>query len=77
MIETDYVWAAPVKAPAAEDRSALSIAFPFGYIIPTYPSIKTQMRRLYPEERGPLADVPGTGPAPALMRVDEWYKVRG
>lgn len=39
MIETDYVWMKPVAAPQAES-SALSIAFPFGYITPQAPAIE-------------------------------------
>lgn len=75
MTETDYVMIKPVHAPPAQDTSQLSIAFPFGYIVPTYPTIVHIMRRWYPESRGPLTDIPGSGPAPALMRVEEWKKV--
>lgn len=75
MIETDYVWMKPLQAPPAEDASAASVAFPFGYIDPRYPVIEGVMRKMYPVEKGPLGDVPGSGPAPVLMRVDEWIKV--
>lgn len=34
------------------------------------------MRRMYPAARGPLSAVPASGPAPALMRFDEWATVR-
>jgi len=34
------------------------------------------MRKMYPAALGPLADVPASGPAPALMRYHEWAKVR-
>ena len=34
------------------------------------------MRKMYPAARGPLSDVPASGPAPALMRFDEWAMVR-
>ena len=74
MIETDYVWMKPLQAPAAEDTSAASLGFPFGYISPQAPNIEGVMRKMYPVEKGPLSDVPGSGPAPALMRVDEWIK---
>eukprot|EP00887_Chlorella_sp_A99_P004360 scaffold15.g4360.t1 len=74
MIETDYVWVKPLAAPPAES-SETSIAFPFAYIQPTYPTIHDVMRKLYPEDKGPLTDIPNTGPAPALMRVDEWMQV--
>ena len=75
MIETDYVWMKPLQAPPAEDASAASLGFPFGYIIPQEPSIEGVMRKMYPAEKGPLSDVPGSGPAPVLMRVHEWIKV--
>ena len=75
MIETDYVWLKPVAAPLAES-SALSQAFPFGYIQPTAMGISHVMRKMYPEEKGPLTDVPNSGPAPVLMRWQELFKVR-
>jgi hydroxyproline O-arabinosyltransferase len=75
MAETDYVMVGPVHAPLAEDPTAPSVAFPFGYIVPTYPTIEGVMRKYFPPERGSLELVPGSGPAPALMRVDEWLKV--
>ena len=75
MIETDYVWMKPLQAPPAEDKSAASLAFPFGYIDPQFPAIQGVMRKMYPVEKGPLSDVPGSGPAPVLMRVHEWMKV--
>ena len=76
MIETDYVWMKPLQAPLAEDTSAASLGFPFGYISPQAPNIEGVMRKMYPVEKGPLSDVPGSGPAPALMRIDEWIKVQ-
>jgi hypothetical protein len=42
---------------------------------PTYPTIEKIMRRYFPAARGPLAAIPRTGPAPALMRVSEWQRV--
>jgi hypothetical protein len=74
MIETDYVWLKPVAAPLAES-SELSQAFPFGYIQPTASGIKHVMRKMYPESKGPLSDVPNSGPAPVLMRWQELFKV--
>ena len=75
MIETDYVWMKPLQAPPAEDPSAASLGFPFGYISPQAPNIEGVMRKMYPVDKGPLSDVPGSGPAPALMRINEWIKV--
>ena len=75
MIETDYVWMKPLQAPQAEDISSASLAFPFGYINPQHPNIEGVMRKMYPAEKGPLSDVPGSGPAPVMMRLADWLKV--
>ena len=75
MIETDYVWMKPPVAPAAEG-SAHSLGFPFGYIQPTSPGIESVLRKMFPAERGPLSDVPNSGPAPVLLRWNELFKVR-
>lgn len=75
MIETDYVWMRPLQAPSAEDTTATSLAFPFNYINPQHPNVEGVMRKMYPAERGPLSDVPGSGPAPVMMRLHEWTKV--
>ncbi len=40
------------------------------------PQLEEVMRKMYPAALGPLADVPASGPAPALMRYHEWAKVR-
>jgi len=75
MIETDYVWMKPLQAHQAEDMAARSPVFPFGYINPQHPNIEGVMRKMYPAEKGPLTDVPGSGPAPVMMRLAEWIKV--
>eukprot|EP00959_Pyramimonas_sp_CCMP1952_P010434 218481-Pyramimonas_sp.AAC.1 len=41
------------------------VAFPFGYINPTYPTVQPIMRKYYP---GNLANIPGTGNSPVLIR---------
>ncbi|PSC71378.1 hypothetical protein C2E20_5225 [Micractinium conductrix] len=74
MIETDFVFIKPIAAPRAES-DAPSIAFPYGYIQPTYPTIEAVMRKLYPASEGPLTDIPPTGCSPTLMRMDEWMRV--
>jgi hypothetical protein len=74
MIETDYVWMKPPVAPPAEGP-AHSQGFPFGYIQPTSPGIESVLRKMFPAERGPLSDVPNSGPAPVLMRWNELFKV--
>lgn len=33
------------------------------------------MRSMFPESKGPLSKVPGTGPAPILMRSTDWLRV--
>lgn len=33
------------------------------------------MRKLYPVAAGPVEDIPGTGPAPMLMRAVDWIRV--
>jgi hypothetical protein len=48
------------------------VAFPFGYINPTYPTVEPIMRRYYD---GDLADIPGTGNAPVLLRVEDMVKL--
>lgn len=45
--------------------------FPFDYIKPAL--FPAEMAKLY---SGPLADIPGTGPAPLLMRAAAWKRVR-
>ncbi|CAI5480400.1 unnamed protein product [Closterium sp. Yama58-4] len=59
MIETDYLFVKPVAIPP----TGRALGFPFGYIIPTYPSIHHIMIRYYP---GDLKDIPQTGNAPVL-----------
>eukprot|EP01026_Neomeris_dumetosa_P046773 TRINITY_DN39953_c0_g1_i2.p2 TRINITY_DN39953_c0_g1~~TRINITY_DN39953_c0_g1_i2.p2 ORF type:complete len:413 (+),score=57.01 TRINITY_DN39953_c0_g1_i2:43-1281(+) len=76
LIETDYVWIKPLESPGeASDPSVQPQSFLFGYINPTYPSLKQQIRKLYPESEGGLEKVPRTGPAPVLLRVRELEKV--
>lgn len=76
MIETDYVWMKPLQAPKASDPKAPPLAFPFTYINPQYPTIEGVMRKMYPASKGAISDIPGTGPAPVMMRLAEWIKVR-
>ena len=75
MIETDYVWMKPLQAPPAQDPASRGAAFPFGYITPSAPGLDGVMRKMYPPEMGPTADIPGTGPAPVMMRFAEWLEV--
>ena len=66
------MWMKPLQAPPAEDSSAPSLVFRFGYIEPTAPELFDIMSSLYP---GDLKEIPETGPAPALLRVREWLGV--
>lgn len=75
MIETDYVWLKPPRAPPAEDWRVPSWAFPFTYIVPQAPALAGVLRKMYSEAQGPLSDVPGSGPAPVMLRVHELFKV--
>ena len=71
MTEPDYVWMKPIEAPKAES-SEPALAFPFNYIIPSIPEVAKQMIKFYKRS---ASEIPGTGPAPALMRVDEWLRI--
>ncbi len=75
LIETDYVWMKPLQAPPAHDPRSKGMIYPFNYIVPQAPSLESVMRKMYPAELGPLTDVPGSGPAPVMMRFDEWLQV--
>lgn len=75
MLEGDYVWMKPLQAPKAES-AAPSWAFPYSYIAPAHSSLESVMRIMYPAENGPLEHIPNSGPAPVLMRVEEWIKAR-
>jgi len=70
IIETDHVFVDDLKIPLpAKGRG---VAFPFGYINPTYPTVQPIMRRYYD---GDLADIPGTGNAPVLLRVEDMVRL--
>ena len=70
LIETDYVFIAPL-APPPSDTPPAGLVFPFGYITPAHPAASPCVTRLLPAGVG-VDDVPGTGPAPALLPVDTW-----
>lgn len=76
MIETDYVWIKPPRAPPAEDTRAPSWAFPFSYIAPASPALEGVIRKMFPPDRGPTSRIPNSGPAPVMLRVEELFKVR-
>jgi hypothetical protein len=71
MIESDYVFMKPLQMPDAEAQKQFrGFAYPFDYIKPA--NFPGPMAKLYD---GPVADIPGTGPAPYLMRVEDWKRV--
>ncbi len=74
MIESDYVFMKPLAAPPAEGN-APTLGHPFKYIQPQ--SFPDAMRKIgFTKAHGPVALIPNTGPAPILMRVADWLKVK-
>lgn len=66
--------AAPLNsssAPCCLQAQYQAWGYPFDYIKPA--QFPDQMAKLYD---GPAADIPGTGPAPLLMRATDWMKAR-
>jgi len=63
LIETDYVWLAPVPAPLAPGDKPL--AFHYHYINPGYPGLESVISRMWPGGQQSL--IPCTGPAPVLI----------
>jgi len=81
MLECDYVWMKPLQAPGnAYDPSVLGQQFHFGYIMAQHADCSSIIKRLY-GGKDP-ADVPNSGPAPAMLRftdlvavTPEWERV--
>ncbi|KAL4420198.1 hypothetical protein ABPG77_011414 [Micractinium sp. CCAP 211/92] len=74
MIESDYVFMKPLPLPDAQSQAAHKAwGYPFDYINPK--AFPQAMRKLYPVAAGPVEDIPGTGPAPMLMRAVDWIRV--
>ena len=63
----------PLLAPRVDNKSMRAWGFPFEYIQPL--SHREAMKKLYPEGRA--EDIPNTGPAPMLMRAEDWKLVGG
>lgn len=63
MIETDYVWMAPLPPPPPGARP---LAFHFHYINPNYPGLAAVIKRGM--WGGDPLSIPCTGPAPVLIR---------
>ncbi|KDD75998.1 hypothetical protein H632_c402p1 [Helicosporidium sp. ATCC 50920] len=73
--ETDYIWIKPLQAPPVTDPKEQGLAYMFSYIQPASASLAKAIRALYPESKGPVSDIPRTGPAPAMMRKSDWLRV--
>jgi hypothetical protein len=81
LTECDYVWMKPLPAPGdAYSSDVPGWQYHFGYIIAQHPDCAHIIKRLY--GGGNPADVPNSGPAPAVLRFSElglvlpyWEKV--
>lgn len=73
MIESDYVFMKPLQPPPSKADDTVAWGFPFDYIRPQQRA--TDMRKLFPEEMGPVSKIPGTGPAPFVMTRAAWERV--
>ncbi|GFH19914.1 uncharacterized protein HaLaN_16946 [Haematococcus lacustris] len=71
LLETDYVWVAPLPAPGnAYDPKVPGLSFGYDYIAPRLPVIQELLK-----ERCPDCDpntVPNSGPAPVLARYEDF-----
>lgn len=73
MVESDYVFMEPLRVPSTPPAGTAGWGYPFDYINPG--DFVQDMRRMYPEERGPVTDIQPSGPAPILLHVDDWRRV--
>ncbi|GAX80911.1 hypothetical protein CEUSTIGMA_g8346.t1 [Chlamydomonas eustigma] len=81
LTECDYVWIKPMPVPGdAISSDVPGWQFHFGYIIAQHPDCAHIIKRLY--GGGDPAEVPNSGPAPAILRFSElgfvmpfWEKV--
>ena len=75
MIESDYIFMKPLELPPPTVRPTASErrawGFPFDYITPhMFPN---EMKMIWGE--GDPNTIPSTGPAPILMRVEDWKRI--
>lgn len=72
LAESDYLWMQPVMAPGnAYDPSVAGEQYLFDYIMPQHPDAAPHIQKLYgPDED--INDVPASGPAPVMIRLEEW-----
>lgn len=71
LVETDYVFVKPIPMPPRDSRT--SYAFHFEYINTRYPRLPPLWRELGYE--GNIDDIPCSGPAPVLMRFEDFGRV--
>ena len=72
MAECDYVFMVPVRIPGdANDKSVPGHQYWFDYIIPSHPDAAPHILKLYGEGKK-VTDVPASGPAPVILRLEEW-----
>ncbi|GAX81923.1 hypothetical protein CEUSTIGMA_g9351.t1 [Chlamydomonas eustigma] len=75
MAECDYVWMAPARAPGdAYDLTVPGWQFYFDYIMPQHADAAPHIQKLLGEGKN-IATVPASGPAPAILRFDEWMVI--
>lgn len=72
MAECDYVFMVPIRIPGdALDKSVPGHQYHFDYIIPSHPDAAPHILKLYGQGKK-VTDVPASGPAPVLLRFDDW-----
>jgi len=74
MLECDYVWFRPLFAPGdAYDRNVIGVQYQYDYIYPAAEDLAPCISKFY--GGGDRSIIPRSGPAPVVMRLDEWMKV--
>ena len=71
LVETDYVWRAPVPAPPlpppGSSAGIRAYTFHFHYINPQWPGVREVLLRMEPKLKGDVTGIPCAGPAPAMI----------
>ena len=80
LVETDYVWRAPLPAPPLPSPTAPATAtraytFHFHYINPMWPGVREVLLRMAPQLNGDVTKIPCAGPAPALITASDLEKL--
>ncbi|GAQ82785.1 hypothetical protein KFL_001240160 [Klebsormidium nitens] len=71
MAETDHLFVKPFAVPA----SGRNVGFPFSYMAPQAGELRSYMKRLYDCADCSVSDIPPTGNAPLLMKIEDMRKV--